>query len=128
MVSFPNWAKKTILVVEDEEVNRFFFETALKMTKVNLLFAETGWEGISMAQKHQNIDCVLMDIRLPGIDGYEATRHIKAERKNLPIIVQTAYALSNDRAKAFESGCDEFLSKPIRLGNLFEVLAKYMDD
>lgn len=128
MADTPDWADKTILVVEDEEVNRFFFKTALKMTNVNLLFAETGWEGIALAKKHKNIDCILMDIRLPGIDGYEVTRHIKSEIKNIPIIAQTAYALSNDRAKAFESGCDEFLSKPIKLVNLIDVLKKYMGD
>ncbi|MDA3929625.1 MAG: response regulator [Prolixibacteraceae bacterium] len=121
-----NWKEKTILVVEDEEVNRYFFKTALKMTHVNLLFAVDGWEGVTMAHQNRNIDCVLMDIRLPGIDGYEATRHIKAERQDLPIIVQTAYALTNDRNKAFESGCDEFISKPIKLVNLLEVLKKYI--
>lgn len=128
MVNFPNWSEKTILVVEDEEVNRFFFETALKMTKVNILFAETGWEGLTIAEKHPEIDCILMDIRLPGIDGYEVTRKIKKKRRDLPIIAQTAYALSNDRIKAFDSGCDEFLSKPIKLGVLFEVIKKYMGD
>lgn len=126
MADIPNWSEKTILVVEDEQVNRFFFETALKITNVNLLFAETGWEGLAMAQKNHNIDCVLMDIRLPGIDGYEVTRQLKAQKRHLPIIAQTAYALSNDRIKALESGCDEFLSKPIKLGVLFDVLKKYI--
>lgn len=126
MTNIPNWSEKTILVVEDEEVNRFFFETALKITNVTILFAETGWEGLALAEKNENIDCILMDIRLPGIDGYEVTRKIKEKRSDIPIIAQTAYALSNDRAKAFDSGCDEFLSKPIKLGNLFEVLKKYI--
>ena len=98
------------------------------MTNIDILFAKTGWEGLAMAEKHSDIDCILMDIRLPGIDGYEVTRKIKQQRPDLPIIAQTAYALSNDRIKAFDSGCDEFLSKPIKLGNLFEVLKKYMGD
>lgn len=122
----PDWSAKTILVVEDEEVNRYFFKTALGMTNANVLFAENGWEGVAMTEKYKEIDCVLMDIRLPGIDGYEATRHIKKTRSNLPIIAQTAYALSNDRLKAFDSGCDEFISKPIKIGNLFDVLSKYI--
>jgi len=126
MSDTPNWKEKTILVVEDEEMTRFFFKTALQMTQVNLLFAKNGMEGVTMAQQNRNIDCVLMDIRLPGIDGYEATRQIKANRKDLPVIAQTAYALSGDRNKAFESGCDEFITKPIRILNLFEILTKYL--
>lgn len=127
MTDIPDWKGKTILIVEDEEVNQFFFKTALKITNANLLFASNGWESIDMAQKYSDIDCVLMDIRLPGLDGYEATKRIKAERNNLPIIVQTAYALSIDRNKAIDAGCDVFLSKPIRIDVLYEVLKKYLD-
>ena len=126
MTNVPDWSSKTILVIEDEEVNRFFFKTALKITNVNLLFADNATKGINYILENNNIDCVLMDIRLPGIDGYEATRFIKKERKDIPIIVQTAYALSGERLKALESGCDEFLSKPIKISTLLEVLQKYI--
>ena len=127
MIDTPNWSKKTILVVEDEEITRFFFKTALKITNANLLFAENGQEGIDIALANQHIDCVLMDIRLPIIDGYQATKSIKNERQNLPVIVQTAYALSNERLKAIQSGCDEFLPKPIKIETLYDVLKKYLD-
>jgi len=126
MANTPNWVNRTILVVEDEEVNRFFFKTALQITNVNVLFAEDGIEAVEMVLKHENIDCILMDIRMPGIDGYEATRHIKNERKDIPIIVQTAYALTNERLKAYDAGCDEYLSKPIKINRLYEVIEKYM--
>jgi two-component system, cell cycle response regulator DivK len=126
LITVPNWSDKTILIVEDEEINRFFFKTALRVTNVNLLFANDGFEGIDMALKNKNIDCVLMDIRMPVIDGYEAMKRIKQERKKLPIIVQSAYALSHERKKAYESGCDDYIAKPIRLELLFEILEKYI--
>lgn len=126
MTDTPNWSKKTILVVEDEEINRFFFKTALQFTNANLLFAENGREGIEMALQNNQVDCVLMDIRLPEVDGYQATKSIKDGRQNLPIIVQTAYALSNERLKAIQSGCDDFLAKPIKIETLYDVLKKYL--
>lgn len=126
IISAPNWSDKTILIVEDEEINRFFFKTALRVTNVNLLFANNGFEGIEMALKNDHIDCVLMDIRMPIIDGYEAMKKIKEERKHLPIIVQSAYALSHERKKAFDSGCNDYISKPISISILFSILEKYL--
>jgi two-component system, cell cycle response regulator DivK len=124
----PDWKGKTILIVEDEEVNQFFFKTALRITNARLLFAMDGGQGVQLVEQHPDIDCVLMDIRLPLMDGYEATQKIKEMRPKLPVIVQTAYALSNDRAKAIDAGCDLFLSKPIKLDLLFEVLDKYLNN
>jgi two-component system, cell cycle response regulator DivK len=126
LLTVPNWSDKTILIVEDEEINRFFFKTALRVTNVNLLFANDGFEGIDIALKNNNIDCILMDIRMPVMDGYEAMKRIKNEKKDLPIIVQSAYALSHERKKAFESGCDDYISKPIRLEILFEILKRFI--
>jgi two-component system, cell cycle response regulator DivK len=126
LMTVPNWSDKTILIVEDEEINRFFFKTALRVTNVNLLFANDGFEGIDIALKNYHIDCILMDIRMPVMDGYEAMKRIKKERKELPIIVQSAYALSHERKKAFESGCDDYISKPIRLEILFDILKRYI--
>lgn len=128
MQEAPDWKGKTILIVEDEEVNQFFFKTALKITNADLLFAMDGGQSVELVEKHPDIDCVLMDIRLPYMDGYEATKRIKAMRPKLPVIVQTAYALSNDRVKAIDAGCDLFLSKPIKLDLLFDVLDKYLNN
>jgi CheY-like chemotaxis protein len=122
----PDWRGKTILVVEDEEIIRFFFETALRSTKAKLLFANNGKEGINIALKDDTIDCILMDIRMPVTDGYEAMKEIRQKKKELPIIVQTAYALAYDRKKAMEAGCNEYIAKPVRLDVLFEVLGKYL--
>jgi len=126
MMEFPDWSNKTVLVVEDEEFTRFFYRKALQGTGINLLFAENGAEGMKIATENDQVDCVLMDIRMPRTDGFEATRMIKSVKKDLPIIVQTAYVLSNERLLAFQSGCDEFISKPIRLEVLFKILKKYL--
>jgi CheY-like chemotaxis protein len=122
----PDWSDKTILIVEDEKIIRFFFETALRATKAKLLFAENGSEGIAIALNNENIDCVLMDIRMPVTDGYEAMFAIRAVKKELPIIVQTAYALAHDRKKAKEAGCNDYLTKPVRIDVLYSVLEKYL--
>ena len=127
MEQIPSWVGKTILVVEDEEVARYFYKTALQNTGVNVIFAVNGAEGVKIASETDAIDCILMDLRLPVMDGYEATRNIKAMYPNIPLIVQTAYVLSNERLKAFQSGCDEFISKPVSLNTLFNVLHKYLD-
>ena len=121
-----NWEGKHILIVEDEDVNCYFFQMALKKSKAILDFAKDGNEGVRKALSDKHYDCVLMDIRLPGIDGYEATAKIKETKPDLPIIVQTAYAMKNEQEKAFESGCDDYIAKPIRLEVLLEVLAKYL--
>jgi two-component system, cell cycle response regulator DivK len=126
MRQLPNWKGKTILIVEDEEVARFFFKTALDPTGASLLFAVNGAEGVQLARDYESIDCILMDIRLPIMDGYEATRIIKEYYPKKPLIVQTAYVLSNERNKAFDSGCDDFVSKPVILDVLYKVLEKYL--
>jgi len=125
--AIPDWSDKTILIVEDEEIIRFFFETALRSTKAKMLFAANGSEGIEIALNNDNnVDCILMDIRMPVTDGYEAMKAIKAVKKDLPIIVQTAYALAHDRKKAIESGCNEYLTKPMRIDVLYSTLGKYL--
>lgn len=125
-MEYPDWSNKTVLVVEDEEFTRFFYHKALQGTGINLLFAENGAVGMKIATENDQVDCILMDIRMPRTDGFEATRMIKSVKKDLPIIVQTAYVLSNERLMAFEAGCDEFISKPIRLEVLYKILKKYL--
>lgn len=126
MEQIPTWVDKIVLVVEDEEVARYFYKTALQNTGVKVMFAVNGAEGVKIASETEKIDCILMDLRLPVMDGYEATRSIKAMCPNVPLIVQTAYVLSNERLKAFQSGCDEFISKPVSISTLFNVLHKYL--
>jgi two-component system cell cycle response regulator DivK len=104
---------KRVLVVEDQEDNRRIVRDLLTHAGFALLEARTGDEGVAMAERERP-DLILMDIQLPGIDGYEATRRIKAhpELARVPIIVVTSYALSGDEEKAMAAGADGYVSKP----------------
>jgi PAS domain S-box-containing protein len=124
-VKHPEWKNKVILVVEDEESNYTFLEQVLKRTGVKIFWAKNGAEAVNMAHS-EKLDLILMDIRIPGMDGYEATRQIKKERKNLPVIAQTAYALKGEKEMSIESGCDDYISKPIDIKELMAMLDKYL--
>jgi two-component system, cell cycle response regulator DivK len=104
---------KRILVVEDQEDNRRIVRDLLTTLGYEVIEAVTGEEGVKMAGAHTP-DLILMDIQLPGLDGYEATRRIKAIPAlcQIPVIAVTSYALSGDDVKAFEAGCNAYVSKP----------------
>jgi two-component system cell cycle response regulator DivK len=104
---------KSILVVEDQEDNRRILRDLLTSAGFDLLEATTGEEGVHLAESRRP-DLILMDIQMPVLDGYEATRRIKAmaELRHIPIIVVTSYALSGDDAKARAAGADDYVSKP----------------
>ena len=104
---------KSILVVEDQEDNRRILRDLLTSAGYKVIEAVTGEDGVASAEAHRP-DLILMDIQLPGLDGYEATRQIKdnPELREIPIIVVTSYALSGDDMKAFEAGCDAYVAKP----------------
>ena len=117
---------KTILIVEDEDVSQFFFEKSLKKTNANLLFAKDGIEAIEMVMKNLDIDLVLMDIRLPRMDGIEATSKIKQINPEIPVIIQTAYAMDSALYEAQNSGCDGFITKPIDIRTLLLILQEHL--
>lgn len=123
-----NFTGKTILIVEDEDVNLFFFEKVLKKTNANLFFVKDGHEAIEMVQKNSEIDLVLMDIRLPIMDGIEATAKIKQLIPEMPVIIQTASAIPSIYNSAIESGCDEFITKPIKIETLLSLIKKHLID
>jgi two-component system cell cycle response regulator DivK len=105
---------KCILVIEDIEDNRRIVRDLLTSAGYELIEATTGLEGVRMAVERRP-DLILMDIQLPELDGYEATRRIKADPAcaAIPIIAVTSYALSGDEAKTREAGCDAYLAKPV---------------
>ena len=105
--------KKRILVVEDQDDNRQIIRDLLSAKGYELIEATTGEEGLKLAATGKP-DLILMDIQLPGMDGYEVTRRIKAnpELNAIPIIVVTSYALSGDDKKAFDAGCNGYVTKP----------------
>ena len=118
---------KRILVIEDEEDNRRIVRDLLTNVGYEIIEAVTGPEGVTAAATHVP-DLILMDIQLPGLDGYEATRRIKADPAlhHIPIIVVTSYALSGDAAKAFEAGCDAYISKPFSPRALLAKVREYL--
>lgn len=118
------WKGKTVLIVEDDPSSVFFLKEILAATGITILIKATGESAINLCRKNNKIDIVLMDMNLPGMDGYEAVQLIKKMYQELPIIAQTAYALAEDREKCMSSGCSCYVTKPI---NIPELLAK-MDE
>jgi len=118
---------KKILVVEDQEDNRRILRDLLTAKGYQVLEAVDGLEGITKAEVHRP-DLILMDIQIPGVDGYEATRRIKAnaDLQHIPIIVVTSYALSGDDLKAFGAGCDAYVTKPYSPRELLAKIREYL--
>ena len=116
-----------ILVVEDQEDNRRIMRDLLTSVGYEVMEAVTGEEGVAAAETHRP-DLILMDVQLPGLDGYEATRQIKAnpDLEHIPIIVVTSYALSGDDVKAFEAGCNAYVSKPFSPRELLAKIREYL--
>lgn len=108
-----------ILLVEDNEMNRDMLSRRLERKGYQVVLALDGQSGVEMAQS-QTPDLVLMDMSLPVLDGWEATRRLKADAatKHIPVIALTAHAMSSDREKALEAGCDDYDTKPIELPRL----------
>jgi len=109
----------TILIVEDNEMNRDMLSRRLERKGYQILIAVDGAMGVDVTREKMP-DLILMDMSLPVVDGWEATRRIKADEslKHIPIIALTAHAMANDREKALEAGCDEYDTKPIELPRL----------
>lgn len=118
----------TILIVEDNEMNRDMLSRRLARRGFDVHLAVDGDEGISLAST-VGPDIVLMDIALPGFDGYEATRRLKAnpETAHIPVIALTSHAMSGDRDRALAAGCDAYDTKPIDLKRLLSIIEETLD-
>lgn len=121
-----DWKKYTILVVEDVETNMLFIKAAINKTGITIMWARDGMEAIEKVQKTKSISVVLMDLRMPNLDGFRATEVIKTIRKDLPVIAQTTFTDDMDRERVFDAGCDAYLAKPIRLETLLETIEKFL--
>ena len=119
---------KRVLVVEDQDDNRRIIRDLLTSNGFELIEAETGDEGVAVAAREKP-DLILMDIQLPGLDGYEATRRIRAnpDLKTTPVIAVTSYALSGDDKKAFAAGCNGYVTKPFSPRQLLDKIREYLD-
>lgn len=122
-----DWSDKHILVAEDEDNNFKFMVAALKKTKVNLMRAKDGVEAIEMfKQKQHLVDMVLMDIQMPKMNGYDSTRELLKIDEDLPIVAQTAFAMSGGKIKCFDAGCIGYISKPYKAKDLIDVITKHI--
>lgn len=112
---------RTILLVEDNEMNRDMLSRRLERKGYRMITAEDGRQGVNLAVQLRP-DLVLMDMSLPVLDGWEATRLLKSdpETKPIPVIALTAHAMAGDEKKAYEAGCDDFETKPVVLERLLE--------
>lgn len=120
--------KAVVLVVEDDKINYIFLKTLLNLEPYNItvIHAHDGKKALDVCIERNDISLVLMDIRMPVMDGYETTKQIKKIDSNIPVIAQTAYATIEEKNKAFESGCDDYIAKPIDPELLRVKLAKYL--
>jgi CheY-like chemotaxis protein len=127
--AFPyNWQGRTILIAEDIDFSFLYIETVLKRTGAKILWAQNGRQAVELVRANTKIDVVLMDIHLPVMNGYDATREIKAMRPELPVIAQTAFVLPNDVKQCYTAGCSGYLAKPIRKDLLLRTVSGFLDD
>lgn len=114
-----------ILIAEDDEGMLFLLSETVEEITNNLLIAKNGVEAVEICSKNPDLDLILMDIRMPQMDGYEATTEIRKFNKNVVIIAQTAFAFPTDKDKALEIGCNDYVSKPIDDDLLFTLIQKH---
>ena len=122
----PDFTGKKILVAEDDKINFMLIDLILKNTGAIIYHAWNGLQVIDLIREHNDISVILMDIKMPLLNGYDATIQAKEINPKLKIIAQTAYALGDDKFKCFEAGCIDYIAKPICRNTLFEVLERHI--
>jgi PAS domain S-box-containing protein len=117
---------KTILLAEDDPNIQFYYETIFEMYELNLIIANNGKEAVQLYKKHPQTDLVLMDIRMPELNGYQAAKQIIDYNPEVTIIAQTAYVMPDEKEKCMSSGCKDYLMKPIKKDLLLKTILKYI--
>lgn len=115
-----------ILIAEDVESNFLYLKAVLSKLNATVFWAKNGIEAIEICENN-SIDLVFMDLQMPDMNGYEATEILKKKLPHVPVVAQTAFAMSDDREKALEAGCDDYLAKPIKSKDLLSVVEKFID-
>ena len=121
----PGVSGLKILIVEDDETSEIFITITVREFGKEILVVRTGTEAIEACHNNPDIDLILMDIKMTGMDGYEATRQIRQFNKEVVIIAQTAYALVGDMEKAIKAGCNDYITKPIMKEELKSLINKH---
>ena len=121
-----NWKGKCAVVVEDDDINYKVIEIFLRKTAITLLRFNNGKDAVEYIRQEKPADVVLMDIQLPGMDGYTATRKIKKHKPALPLIIQTAHALVEERQRCIDAGADDFITKPVEAALLYASLSRFL--
>jgi len=119
---------KKVLIVEDERTNSLFLENILRETGILTELVENGVAALEIFHSKTEFDLILMDIQLPGMNGYEVTQEIRKTNKIIPIIAQTAFAMEEDRTKALDAGCNDYIAKPIKKNELFRLMNKLLKE
>jgi CheY-like chemotaxis protein len=119
--------KLKILIAEDDELSSQLIAFILDQYENEMITVDTGKKAVEALHKNPDIDLVLMDIKMPELDGYEATRLIREFNTRVVIIAQTAYALFGDKEKALAAGCNNYITKPINKSELEELVKKYFE-
>lgn len=122
----PELKNKKILVVEDDEINFLFIQSIIKDWGTIIIWAKDGMEAVNIT-KNEKIDLILMDMKLPVMSGYEATREIRLMYPDIPIIAQTAYAMGGDKDKVLAAGCNDYITKPIKVNDLIFKMNTYFN-
>jgi two-component system cell cycle response regulator DivK len=120
----PDLKNITIMIVDDEENNWIFMLDALRPSNASLIWARVGQEAIDIVESGEKIDVILMDMKMPIMDGYETTRAIKKINNTIPVIAQTAYAQPKEKTRCLEAGCDAYISKPIITRRLIRLITE----
>ena len=122
-----NWQNKTILVVDDVNMNFVLLKAQLKKTKANFVWFENGADAVEYIKNGNSVDLVLMDIRMPVMDGIEASRIIKEMRPDIPVVIQTASVMGSAFEEINTSNCDDTIFKPINATKLLEIVANQIE-
>jgi two-component system cell cycle response regulator DivK len=121
------WEGKVILAVEDDEISLEFLKELFEPYKVSLLYAYNGQTAIDICRSNSSVELILMDVQLPVLNGKTAMLEIKKFRPDLPIIAQTAFAMSGDKERYIQEGFDDYVSKPINVQELLLLVKKYLE-
>ena len=119
-----DWSGNTLLIAEDDHFSFLYLREILSVTKVNIVYADNGMRAFSECLKNPAISVVLMDIKMPVVNGLESTRLIKKYKSNITVIAQTAFAMADDRVRCISAGCDDYITKPVNAELLIEKLSK----